>query len=58
MVFSEQELLALVASIFDSGDNADVLVGIGDDAAVVRGSSHQVITTDVAVEDVHFSKRW
>jgi thiamine-monophosphate kinase len=58
MVFSEQELLALVASIFDSHGNADVLVGIGDDAAVVKGSARQVITTDVAVEDVHFSKRW
>ena len=34
------------------------MVGIGDDAAVVRGSSQHVITTDVAVEDVHFNKRW
>jgi thiamine-monophosphate kinase len=58
MVFSEQELLALVASIFDSNGDPKVLVGIGDDAAVVRGSAQQVITTDVAVEDVHFSKRW
>ena len=37
MVFSEQELLALVASIFDSHGDPNVLVGIGDDAAVVRG---------------------
>ncbi len=58
MVFSEQELLALVASIFDSNGDPNVLVGIGDDAAVVRGSAQQVITTDVAVEDVHFNKRW
>jgi thiamine-monophosphate kinase len=58
MVFSEEELLALVASIFDSHGNPNVLVGIGDDAAVVKGSAQQVITTDVAVEDVHFSKRW
>jgi thiamine-monophosphate kinase len=58
MVFSEQELLALVASIFDSHGDPNVLVGIGDDAAVVKGSGQQVITTDVAVEDVHFSKRW
>ena len=58
MAFSEQELLALVASIFQSDSSDGVLVGIGDDAAVVRGSNQQVITTDVAVEDVHFSKRW
>jgi thiamine-monophosphate kinase len=58
MVFSEQEVLELVASIFDSRSNPNVLVGIGDDAAVVKGSPLQVITTDVAVEDVHFSKRW
>lgn len=58
MAFSEQELLALVASVFDSHGDPNVLVGIGDDAAVVRGSAQQVITTDLAVEDVHFSKRW
>ena len=58
MAFSEQELIALVASVFDSHTDPNVLVGIGDDAAVVRGSAQQVITTDLAVEDVHFSKRW
>ena len=58
MAFSEAELLAVVGSIFESDASDGVLVGIGDDAAVVRGSAHQVITTDVAVEDVHFSKRW
>jgi thiamine-monophosphate kinase len=61
MAFSEQELLSAVASVFQSDSSAtsaDILVGIGDDAAVVRGSSQQVITTDVAVENVHFDKRW
>ena len=61
MAFSEQELLSVVASVFQSDSSAtsaDILVGIGDDAAVVRGSSQQVITTDVAVENVHFDKRW
>ncbi|MFM9151115.1 MAG: thiamine-phosphate kinase [Candidatus Planktophila sp.] len=58
MAFSEAEVLALVGSIFESEPADGVLVGIGDDAAVVQGSTHQVITTDVAVEDVHFSKRW
>lgn len=58
MAFSEAEVLALVGSIFESEPADGVLVGIGDDAAVVQVSAHQVITTDVAVEDVHFSKRW
>ena len=58
MAFSEQELLSLVASVFQTHNSDDILLGIGDDAAVVRGSSQQVITTDVAVEDVHFDKRW
>ena len=58
MAFSEAELLAVVGSIFESDASDGVLVGIGDDAAVVQGSARQVITTDVAVEDVHFSKRW
>ena len=61
MAFSEQELLSVVASVFQpdsSATSADILIGIGDDAAVVRGSSQQVITTDVAVENVHFDKRW
>jgi hypothetical protein len=38
MAFSEQELLSLVASVFQTeAATADILVGIGDDAAVVRG---------------------
>ncbi len=58
MAFSEQELLSLVASVFQTQSSDEVFVGIGDDAAVVRGNSRQVITTDVAVENVHFNKRW
>jgi thiamine-monophosphate kinase len=58
MAFSEQELLSLVASVFQTQSSDQVFVGIGDDAAVVRGNSRQVITTDVAVENVHFNKRW
>ncbi len=58
MAFSEQELLSLVASVFQTQSSDKVFVGIGDDAAVVRGNSRQVITTDVAVENVHFNKRW
>jgi thiamine-monophosphate kinase len=33
-------------------------VGIGDDAAVIRTSNRTAITTDMAVEGVHFSLDW
>jgi thiamine-monophosphate kinase len=40
--------------------NGDVVVGIGDDAAVLEfdRTSYQVITVDTLVEDVHFKKDW
>ncbi|MBN2067137.1 MAG: thiamine-phosphate kinase [Candidatus Diapherotrites archaeon] len=39
--------------------NRAVLVGIGDDAAVVRpGRKKLVLTTDLLVEDDHFSLKW
>ncbi len=39
--------------------NRNVLVGIGDDAAVVRpGKKLLVLTTDLLVEDDHFSLKW
>jgi len=37
----------------------DVVVGIGDDCAVVRvGGRRLLVTTDALVEDVHFRWRW
>ena len=37
----------------------DVLVGIGDDCAVVRaGDKRWLLTTDALVEDVHFRWKW
>ena len=56
--YSEGDILEIVARVFAAPDDSRLRVGIGDDAAVVAGFGQQVITTDVAVEDVHFSKRW
>ena len=38
----------------------DIVLGIGDDAAVIRGEkrAHQVLTTDALVESVHFDRRF
>lgn len=37
----------------------DVVVGLGDDAAVLRGSGQQwVVTTDMLVEGIHFDVRY
>lgn len=43
-----------------SRPSGDVLVGIGDDAAVVTPvrNEHTVLTTDALVEGVHFDRRW
>lgn len=35
-----------------------VLLGPGDDAAIVQTSAETVITTDTLVEDVHFRREW
>ena len=53
MAFTESEVIALLAQVFASS-NPNLEVGIGDDAAVVRTSNRTVITTDMAVEGVHF----
>ena len=56
--WSERELIRNIAEIFAEA-NSDVIVGIGDDAAVVaRPESNLVVTTDMAVEDIHFKLEW
>lgn len=57
----EFELLAKVrAAVERGGRGRGVVIGIGDDAAVVRpsGSAALVLTTDTMVESVHFHHHW
>jgi thiamine-monophosphate kinase len=53
-VAGELELTASLARLFGT-DGRGVVVGIGDDAAVVRTTPRSVLTTDPVVEGVHFT---
>lgn len=56
--WSERELIFNISEIFAEA-NSDLIVGIGDDAAVIaRPDTQVVVTTDMAVEDVHFKLEW
>lgn len=54
----EHALIRWIASVVGSPASPDVLHGIGDDAAVVRPRRNHVdvLTTDVQVDGVHFSR--
>lgn len=54
MEISEDELIAAITRLL-SGDAPGVIVGLGDDAAVLAPTAgHQLLTTDLLVEGVHF----
>ncbi len=57
MGFSEADVISSLKKVFSTSDPR-VLVGIGDDAAVVKGDAQQVVTTDMSVADVHFKTEW
>jgi len=58
MELSEDELVAALRKLL-SGKHPGVVVGVGDDAAVLeRGSVSVVLSTDMLVEDVHFQSAW
>ena len=53
---TEDELIAAIRTVL-SGEQPGVVLGIGDDAAVVEaGAGQQVLTTDMLIEGVHFER--
>ena len=52
----EFELIERITSGLLVGD--DVVLSVGDDAAVLDLAGHVVVTTDMLIENVHFTRRW
>lgn len=59
MIESEAGLIERLRDLFHTSFQTQVQVGIGDDAAVIKSSNNKLVATvDMAVEDIHFNKRW
>lgn len=48
----------LINRISKNPKNKDILIGIGDDAAVIKTKGLQVLTTDCLIEGDHFTRDW
>jgi thiamine-monophosphate kinase len=57
MGLREAEVISALQKIFASADPG-IQVGIGDDAAIVATSPRSALTSDMAVEGVHFNLEW
>ena len=57
MGFQERDVISVLQKIFATTDSR-LKLGIGDDAAIISTQPQSVITSDMAVEDVHFKLEW
>ena len=59
LIESEAGLIGRLRDLFHTSFQTQVQVGIGDDAAVIKSSNNKLVATvDMAVEDIHFNRKW
>ena len=59
LIESEAGLIGRLRDLFHTSFQTQVQVGIGDDAAVIESSNNKLVATvDMAVEDIHFNRKW